>query len=393
MKAKIGDLQANLNILASQERLTELEMHHMRERIDLNDASIRQQHRAIDDRRLRPSLTMYEAILDLAIRKLKRREENKGNKPPESEAMRARRLRTDHDLDAYASDGKGPVPLEYWTTVSPAIDKAPMTANNLRKTLEQRRSGRPRPTWGSAAGESSDEEEKRANLLVRIENERATEDVSRPGPSGMHRRRSPTPSPPKQKAKQTPSTASTVQRMDTDESITSTESRGSRIKAPWSSNDEGSRITSPWSTASRESRASSPGSARSRSSFGSYMSSKQSSFSRPLTGVPLPPMLDHAQFQLHIDDPSLIGRSEIYVRRPNANPKCPLCGHEHRMYRCPKFLSHQLQHRWYHALQLGVCLNCLRPGHSSFKCLKEGACRRCGTRHNSLLCNRHPANK
>lgn len=109
--------------------------------------------------------------------------------------------------------------------------------------------------------------------------------------------------------------------------------------------------------------------------------------------VRLPPMLNEAPFLVHIDDPTLIGRSEVYVRRTDDRTLCPLCTKEHRMYRCPEFLAGSLRERWHHAINLGVCLNCLRPGHSSFKCQSEGACKRCGTRHNSLLCEHHPCNK
>lgn len=103
----MSDLQVMLGMLASDTEFTEFEMQHMRQRIDLNDASVRSQHRDIDNVHLRPKLHIYERTLDLTVNELARRERNRGRRPPESEAMRARRLRTDDDLDAYASDGKG----------------------------------------------------------------------------------------------------------------------------------------------------------------------------------------------------------------------------------------------------------------------------------------------
>lgn len=124
--ANMGELQAILDVSASPANLSETEMQNMRARIDLNDASVRQHHRDIEDRRLRPKLNMYERILELSIEELSRRERHRGRQLPESEAMRARRIRSDEDYAPYASDGQGPVLLEYWTLVNTAPRPAPI---------------------------------------------------------------------------------------------------------------------------------------------------------------------------------------------------------------------------------------------------------------------------
>lgn len=142
-------LQRTLNVLASEEQLTEGEMRRMREDVDLIDASVRRHHRDIHQVRLRPKLTLFERLLDLTLTELTRRERHRGRPVPESEAMRARRLRRDADLDAYASDGQGEVPLESWSLVNPAPQPAPRDAEDLRQILTDRREGRERNTWWS----------------------------------------------------------------------------------------------------------------------------------------------------------------------------------------------------------------------------------------------------
>lgn len=47
---------------------------------------------------------------------------------------------------------------------------------------------------------------------------------------------------------------------------------------------------------------------------------------------------------------------------------------------------------WYIALNLGICLNCLSPGHSLLTCISQAGCFKCGTRHNSLMCPQNPHN-
>lgn len=92
------------------------------------------------------------------------------------------------------------------------------------------------------------------------------------------------------------------------------------------------------------------------------------------------------------EDPGLIGRAEFFTTVVEYYEKCPICGLFHKVYRCEKFWAATLQQRWYWALLYvyGLCINCLFTKHSSFTCAQDGACVRCGRRHNSLLCPRHP---
>lgn len=332
-------------------------MQNMRSRIDLNDASIRQQHRDIHDRRLRPKLNMYECVLNLSLTELTRREQYQGRQPPESEAMRARRIRSDEDYRHYASDGRGPVPLEYWTTVEPAQRRAPISAVDLRHALENRRSGQGRQDFWSPTDDRQPSADNAVDHHVAHDSYQGRPSVNnadRAGPSGLQQVR-------------TSSRSSNTSQMDTDDDFVSGNSHRTRTISPVS--------------------------AQSRSSIDSYVSTRQSHFSRAQRGVPMPPVLDRLPYVINRLDFDLIGRSEVYVRPPGTVHGCPMCGADHRMIRCDQFTKLTLRERWYEALSRGICLNCLRPGHSSFTCIRPGACNRCGCRHNSLLCKRHPANR
>lgn len=113
----ISELQRNLDLLTSSRRMSKDELSNMRYLINNLDANWEGQCKDIGDRRWKPKEAIYKSIRDLTIAEIERRERHSGEKPPESEAMRARRLRQHDNLDGYASDGKGPVPLEYWTAV------------------------------------------------------------------------------------------------------------------------------------------------------------------------------------------------------------------------------------------------------------------------------------
>lgn len=142
---------------------------------------------------------------------------------------------------------------------------------------------------------------------------------------------------------------------------------------------------------------------RSRSSLGrgrvtlskvpsaSYVSSAQERFSTAVRGRTYPPFARAPLVPLVRKDPSLIGRSEVFIHPPTRASICPLCPNgKHRMYRCTTMLRAGLQERWYRTLKAGVCLNCMIHGHSHFACSNDGACFRCGCRHNSILCPKNP---
>lgn len=127
-------------------------------------------------------------------------------------------------------------------------------------------------------------------------------------------------------------------------------------------------------------------SARSQSSVSSYVSTQQETFSQPISGVPYPPIQRTPPIQISRKDPSLIGRTEIFVHPPAPAKICPICTGYHKMHRCTTVLRAGLQERWFLALRAGVCLNCLLRGHSHYRCQTPGACYRCSKRHNSVLC-------
>lgn len=123
----------------------------------------------------------------------------------------------------------------------------------------------------------------------------------------------------------------------------------------------------------------------------SYKSEPQMKIRGPIDYVPYPPALSRIPKPLSRNDASYIGNSEVYMNTTQKKPvngqhTCPKCHGKHRLIRCQLFLRAGLQERWYMALSLGVCLNCLMPCHTSFRCSDGGHCLDCLTRHNTLLC-------
>lgn len=102
---------------------------------------------------------------------------------------------------------------------------------------------------------------------------------------------------------------------------------------------------------------------------------------------PLPPFADRCPIELRCSS-DLIGLTEVFVRRPSSSSvvECPECSENHPLYACPYMLRASLAERWHTALDLGVCLNCLRYGHSSYTCRIAGNCKHCEVAHNSVLC-------
>ncbi|XP_045449077.1 uncharacterized protein LOC123657599 [Melitaea cinxia] len=81
---------------------------------------------------------------------------------------------------------------------------------------------------------------------------------------------------------------------------------------------------------------------------------------------------------------SLVVTSNPYSSHINKPYVCPLCKHNHAIYRCLKFRSFSLENRMSKAKSLKLCLNCLRQGHTRNTC-KKGPCRVCNKQINSLL--------
>ncbi|XP_066157763.1 uncharacterized protein [Euwallacea fornicatus] len=64
---------------------------------------------------------------------------------------------------------------------------------------------------------------------------------------------------------------------------------------------------------------------------------------------------------------------------------CPLCNEHHLLYVCPALLQMPVQARINKMKELHRCLNCFRPGHSSYECKSSYKCKRCKKSHNTLL--------
>lgn len=70
---------------------------------------------------------------------------------------------------------------------------------------------------------------------------------------------------------------------------------------------------------------------------------------------------------------------------------CPYCRGKHKLCRCDKFKALQLGERWDVVERLRVCVNCFSKAHLTVNC-REGACRKCRTMHNSLMCSQSYTN-
>lgn len=371
--SKMDDLSVMLNELESTVTFTARELQRMRDQLAARDAAIRQQHRAISDPLVRPKLTQYETMWRIALDYLKRREENDGRPVEESEARRAARLRSP-DLEAYASDGDGPVPLEVMTVTTMVNDFRPVDADDLRQILTSRRAG------GTLRDLDASTTADGRPRLRRDE----------PVPERPLRSRDGTP--PGATDRPLYGGAGTSREVDDRPLYGGGEDRPKRGRDQLSRTDSLERPVARVRTYSG-STMSLTGSTISRAS---YASSYQQIADRPVDRVAFPPVQDELPYPISANDTGLLGLSEIYTHPPDevvagVRP-CPLCNGGHRIIRCPTFVRLTLLDRWFQALSLGVCLNCLRRGHSSFTCYLTGSCRRCNKRHNSLLCPRQPAN-
>lgn len=75
-----------------------------------------------------------------------------------------------------------------------------------------------------------------------------------------------------------------------------------------------------------------------------------------------------------------------------SNAKCIICGENHYIYVCVKFLKSSLSARRHLVKVNNLCHNCLKVGHIAKDC-KGKECQRCNMKHNRLLCNENPLNK
>ncbi|XP_066585601.1 uncharacterized protein [Prorops nasuta] len=61
------------------------------------------------------------------------------------------------------------------------------------------------------------------------------------------------------------------------------------------------------------------------------------------------------------------------------------CGSNHLLYQCKDYLALNPQARSKFAFSQNLCINCLKPGHSSSNCSSSSRCRRCSKMHHTLL--------
>lgn len=73
--------------------------------------------------------------------------------------------------------------------------------------------------------------------------------------------------------------------------------------------------------------------------------------------------------------------------KKRALPRCPRCKGIHPLTRCPQFLTLTLEARRNTVIQARLCYNCLSSEHTTNAC-KNGICKRCSEKHNTLLCPR-----
>ena len=77
------------------------------------------------------------------------------------------------------------------------------------------------------------------------------------------------------------------------------------------------------------------------------------------------------------------------------NNLCKFCSTSHASYLCTKY--NNAQARKERAIELNLCLNCLKPNHAAFSCLNKNRCRTCHKKHHTSLCFKSnsdsPANK
>lgn len=362
--ARIQELHGILVELRSPAVLTLAELERIRERIDSIDTAVRYLRRDLCNSEVKQMVTKYEAKCEIVINYLERRERNAGRQVGEGEAQRAARLR-DPELDMYSSDGKHTVPMSCYSVVTTTSAFQPVSAQDLRTQLDERRAGKglrgfdePSTSDGQRRPHRGDRTPFQAQP-ARTQTSSEESSSAEPIFGGTRRQRT------------------VAERKQYNGSNASSElpRQRSRYRSP-----------SPMSTMSIRTSTSHASAA----TGASYRSTHMKCAKGPQTEVSLPPFMTELPHPIQAGDQDLIGTTEIYVQR--ASNRCPMCNGDHRLIRWADFNGLILVDRWYHALSAGVCLHCLRHGHSSFRCFVDGHCAKCSKPHNSLLCPRNPAN-
>lgn len=109
----------------------------------------------------------------------------------------------------------------------------------------------------------------------------------------------------------------------------------------------------------------------------------------------IPAITSQAQFPS--TSRAAVGRADSNASRSSANGQeksakkakvvCPRCEGSHLLHRCEQFRTLTLSAKVETVRRAKVCANCFAPSHYTGDCI-VGACKRCGAKHNSLLCPR-----
>lgn len=91
--------------------------------------------------------------------------------------------------------------------------------------------------------------------------------------------------------------------------------------------------------------------------------------------------------ELNSNEKPKVQRSRSHVA---TTTKCPICNHEHFIYRCDELKKMSVENRIDRVKRLKLCINCLRGGHFAKDC-QSGTCRMCSSKHNTLLHLKKPA--
>lgn len=347
--AKVADVRKIVFRMENRLNFSMNELTNIQLELEEIDAEVQLQAKMITDERVRPKMMEFDQLMKRAIEQRERREQRAraieaGNEQQEHalrdvepDKMAQERQPTREDLDPYASDNEEPLAPELMSIVRPAKKFQPI----------EFRPNEPGPS-------------RQGDLRDQLENQRTAQHAA--GSYGVHRE-------------------------SREQGRRGGHKRGGGAYREF--------VPSRNSERSRSDVHSQAGTVSSVSSFGSYVSQQQERFSAPVSGRAYPPVQYEPDPPLVRNDPNLIGSSEVFIHPPRRANICPHCsnGAQHKLYRCTTFLRMGLQQKWYTALNLGVCLNCLIRGHSHFACKTPGACIRCGKRHNSKLCPEGPINK
>ena len=75
------------------------------------------------------------------------------------------------------------------------------------------------------------------------------------------------------------------------------------------------------------------------------------------------------------------GSGQVKVKKPS----CSKCKKEHYLSSCPDLLAMSREQRLKYAVESKRCLNCLSTKHAAKQCTSKFRCKKCGSRHHTLL--------